>query len=64
MPGRGLPELATPKEVARHLQVHVQTVRRWIHDGRLATYRTSESGSGRVLIRRTEIERFLETLRQ
>jgi len=61
---RSLPSLATIEETAKHFRVSPRTVRRWTHDGRLRVRRTSPGGSGRVLIPRCELARFLSTLEQ
>ncbi len=36
------------EDVAEHLQVHEETVRRWLREGRLEGYRISRRGGWRV----------------
>jgi excisionase family DNA binding protein len=57
-----LPALVPIKQAAGLLSVSVRTTRRWIRSERLLALRTSLSGSGRVLIPRLEIARFLVLL--
>lgn len=49
--------LLTVEQVAQTLQVHPETVRRWLREGRLQGYRISRRAGYRV--RPSEIERFL-----
>lgn len=54
-----LPPLVSANRTAKFFHVSVRTVSRWIRQGRINSLRTSESGSGRVLIPRLEIARLL-----
>jgi excisionase family DNA binding protein len=49
--------MLTSSEVARILNVHTNTVRRWSNNGLLITYRIGPRGDRRF--ERDEIERFL-----
>lgn len=56
----GMPEqdeLLTVDQVARRLQVHPETIRRWIRDGRLKAVKLSPG----FRIRESEVERLTET---
>ena len=55
----GLPPLLTLREAAQLLRVSTKTISRWIAEGRLRSGRSAHGGSGRVLIARTEVQRFL-----
>lgn len=54
-----LPSFVPAKQAADYLNVSTRTLRKWIRCGKLAAMRTAPSGSGRVLIARDEIARFL-----
>jgi len=54
-----LPALTTAKECASALRTTPRNLRRHIAAGRLNAIRAEETGSSRVLIPRSEIERFL-----
>jgi excisionase family DNA binding protein len=43
-----LETLLKVEDVAEHLQVHEETVRRWLREGRLEGYRISRRGGWRV----------------
>jgi excisionase family DNA binding protein len=55
----GLPAMVSIDEVAEHLRQSPRTIRSWIAQGRLAVVKTTSNGSGRVLIPRPELGRFL-----
>jgi excisionase family DNA binding protein len=56
-----LPALFSPREAAKLLRVCSKTVHRWIGEGRLRSIKVTPGlGSGRRLIRRQELERFLD----
>ncbi|MCE9638531.1 MAG: excisionase family DNA-binding protein [Planctomycetes bacterium] len=59
-----LPALVPLDDAAGALHVTERTVRRWLRLGKLRAYRTAPGGSGRVLIARDELGRFLATLAQ
>lgn len=50
-------ELLFPPDVAIELKVDVQTIRRWVRSGKLPSIRMP---SGRIRIRRSDIDRILE----
>jgi excisionase family DNA binding protein len=52
--------LLTLKQVAELLNVHPNTLRRWIKDGRIPSYRISSRGDRRF--KQEEIARFLAEL--
>ena len=52
--------LLTLKQVAELLNVHPNTIRKWIKDGRINSYRISSRGDRRF--RQNEIDRFLAEL--
>ena len=54
-----LPSLLTVALVAQALHVCDRTPRRWIAEGRLRAVRTARGGSGRVLIRKSDLIAFL-----
>lgn len=49
--------LLTPQDCAERCGVHVETVRRWIRDGRLPARR---SATGRYRVRADDIDAFLD----
>jgi excisionase family DNA binding protein len=53
------PKDLTIESAAKLLKVHPNTVRRWIMDGELATYRWGKGG--RHMIRRDTLARYLES---
>jgi excisionase family DNA binding protein len=55
----GLPPLVSIAEAAKHVRQSPRTIRSWIAQGRSAVVKTTASGSGRVLIPRVELGRFL-----
>jgi len=55
----GLPPLVPLRLAAALFHVDERTVRRWAREGALRIRRTSSRGSGRVLIERCELARFL-----
>ncbi len=54
-------EWLTVQEVAAELQVHEETVRRWIRDGRLAAHRFG--GKAGYRIQRADLQDFLARTR-
>lgn len=58
----GLAPLVTLEDAAAFFHVTTRTVRRWIRAGKLSACRTAPTGSGRVLIARADVERFLAEL--
>ena len=54
-----LPPLATTEETAACLRVSLRTLRRRIADGHFRTIRDQDAGGSRVLIPRTEVERYI-----
>ena len=58
----GLPPLVPLELAAERLGVSASTLRRWIGLERLLAVRTTDGGSGRVLIPRAEIERELRRM--
>lgn len=46
-------------EAASYAGVSVGTLRRWVREQRLAAGRTSPTGSGRLVIRRRDLDRLL-----
>lgn len=59
----GLPPLLTQDQAAIFFQVTTRTVRRWNRLGRLPSFKTTHSGSGRVLISRVAVARLLDQMR-
>ena len=57
------PELLTADEAARFLRLHRNRVYAFVRDGELRAVRLGD-GSGRLRIRREELERFLEEREQ
>jgi excisionase family DNA binding protein len=55
-------ELLTVEQVANYLQVHPETVRKWLRDGRLAGINLGRRGGWRV--HRDDLVRFIDSLRQ
>ncbi len=53
-------EMLTVPQVAAYLQVHPESVRRWLREGRMRGINLSGKGGWRV--RRDELERFIEEL--
>jgi excisionase family DNA binding protein len=47
-------KLLTVEDVAERLQVHPETVRRWLREGRLEGYRISRRGGWRIRIEAVE----------
>lgn len=43
-----LEQLLTVDDVAEKLQIHPETIRRWLRDGRLEGYRFSRKGGWRI----------------
>jgi excisionase family DNA binding protein len=43
-----LEQLLTVDEVAERLQIHPETIRRWLREGRLEGYRISRKGGWRI----------------
>jgi excisionase family DNA binding protein len=43
-----LERLLTVDEVAENLQIHPETIRRWLREGRLEGYRISRKGGWRI----------------
>jgi excisionase family DNA binding protein len=56
---RELKPLATASEAANVLRMSTRHLRRMITSGRITAVRARESGASRVLVPRSEIERFL-----
>ena len=58
----GVPEYATPPQIARELLVRPSKVLTWIRNGELSAINVSESMAGRPRwrIRREDLDRFLE----
>ena len=56
-----LPKFLTVAEVASVLRVDPRTVRRWIAEGRMSSYRTHPGRTGRVLVARDAVGRFLSS---
>jgi len=54
----GINGMLTISEVARLLNVHINTVRRWSNQGALKSYRIGSRGDRRF--RQEDIDRFLE----
>jgi len=52
-------ELLTPEQVADYLQVHPETVRKWLREGQLAGINLG--GRARWRIRRADVDRFIQT---
>ena len=50
----------TIKEVARIIQVHQETVRRWIRSGYLNAFKIDSRPQGRYRITRQELERVMK----
>ena len=55
-------ELLTVEQVADYLQVHPETVRQWLRDGRMAGINFGRRGGWRV--HRDDLTRFIDSLRQ
>jgi excisionase family DNA binding protein len=53
-------EMLTVPQVAGYMQVHVETVRRWLREGQLRGVNLGGKGGWRI--RRDELERFIEEL--
>lgn len=53
-------EYLTPEEVATKLQVHIDTIRRWLRTGELSGMKI---GKRQWRIRKTDIERYLSDQR-
>lgn len=54
-----LPALVPATSAAEFLHVSTRTLRTYVRTGRIRALRTSPSGSGRVLIARSELAKFL-----
>ncbi len=50
-------ELLTTEEIAKELKYHIETVRKWIRQGKLKATRINRK---EYRIKRSELERFLE----
>jgi len=55
-------EMLTVLQVAAYLQVHQESVRRWLREGQLRGINLGGRGGWRI--RRDELERFIEELEQ
>jgi excisionase family DNA binding protein len=55
-------EWLTTDEAAEYLQIHVETVRRWAREGKVASVKLGNRGGFRF--KREDLERFLESRRQ
>jgi excisionase family DNA binding protein len=51
-------DLLTPEQVAEYLQVHVETVRRWLRSGELRG--VNLGGRARWRVRREDLQRFVD----
>ena len=58
--GETMPQMLTVREVARILNIHVNTVRRWSDQGILMVYRITKRGDRRF--KREDINHFLTEL--
>lgn len=56
-----LPRLVPAITVAEFLHVSARTLRKYIRSGRIRALRTSPTGSGRVLVAREEVARFIKS---
>jgi excisionase family DNA binding protein len=54
-------ELLTTEEVAQELKYHIETVRKWIREGKLKATRINRK---EYRVRRSELEKFLEEKQQ
>jgi excisionase family DNA binding protein len=54
-----LTPLVSAAEAAKFLKISPRTLRRWVNKGKLRVMRTSPTGSGRVLVARTELAALL-----
>jgi len=54
--GALLEELLTTEEIARELKYHIETVRKWIREGKLKATRINKK---EYRVKRSELERFL-----
>ena len=52
--------MLTVEDVAKQLQVHPETIRRWLREGRLDGYRISRRGGWRV--RPESVEKMLDEM--
>jgi excisionase family DNA binding protein len=52
-------DLLTPEQVAEYLQVHVETVRRWLRSGELRGINLG--GRSRWRVRREDLQRFIDS---
>ena len=52
--------MLTPNEVAKKLGLHVATIRRMIHDGRLSAVRMGTGTHARLRIDEKELELFID----
>jgi excisionase family DNA binding protein len=50
-------ELMTTEEIAQELKYHIETVRKWIREGKLKATRINRK---EYRVRRSELEKFLE----
>jgi excisionase family DNA binding protein len=55
-------QLLTVEELAQHLQVHQQTVRRWIKEGKLPAIKLGESRTAHYRITERDATRFLNQM--
>jgi excisionase family DNA binding protein len=53
---RVLDELLTTEEIAKELKYHIETVRKWIREGKLKATRINKK---EYRVKRSELERFL-----
>jgi excisionase family DNA binding protein len=54
--GAILEELLTTEEIAKELKYHIETVRKWIREGKLKATRINKK---EYRVKRSELERFL-----
>jgi excisionase family DNA binding protein len=54
--GAVLDELLTTEEIAKELKYHIETVRKWIREGKLKAMRINRK---EYRVKRSELERFL-----
>lgn len=54
-------ELLTTEDIAKELKYHIETVRKWIREGRLKAMRINKK---EYRVKRSELERFLEEKQQ